>query len=237
MNAQHVAAGIVSVIVVVAIGGCGRDGEKQDVEAAATTTKRQTIADATLQGYPPRKDAWNLAVAIDDPRLRAAAEFAAETESLIDRSWLDLEDADALRSRYAPGMLSELYPHDVPQPLQTGGATFRAVAVVPTNEGRIAVTICEYATPGVFVRGPGDRLVLRSFATDRARFTFTTSTVEWTTDGDGRGRSTTEPRWLVVHEDATTWGDAAKAVCEPHLPTPFEFVPPLPTSTTTSGTR
>jgi hypothetical protein len=231
MKARSSVAVILTATVVVAIGGCGRDGENEDVKAAAsTTTKRQTIADATLQGYPPRQDVWNLAMAIDDIRLKGAAEFVAETRSVVNRAGIDLDDAEALRARYAEGVLDPVLMNPN-EPPQTGGETHRAVAVKPADADRVEVTVCDYATPGVFVRGPGDRLVLRSFATDRARFAYTTSTVEWTTDRDGRGRTSAEPRWLVVQKESYTEGNAAKAVCEPHLPTPFEFAPPRPTST------
>ena len=96
------------------------------------------------------------------------------------------------------------------------------------------VTFCNYLTPGVYV---GDKF---GQPRPQRRGPVKADTagggidiVEWTTGPDDSGRTSAEPRWLVVDwtslaPDATTTA-AGDAICGPYVPEPFVRVPPQPT--------
>jgi len=227
--------GLVAVVLIIGFtGACGRQ-EPNDPSPVTPTTERYTTRtdnDSVLPGYPPRHDTWEVAVQIDDPRIRAAAEFAAETETLMSNAVLNQQDADEYQRRTTRRVSRHVYPDELRGPPSTGGYTYRVVDAVALTDSRVEVNLCLYFTPGEYVLNGDGQLVNKDPYLEGVRFMSTFTFIDWTTEADATGRTTEQPRWLATGGRAGTAGRSAAATCEPHMPQPFVFGPPPRTDPT-----
>lgn len=204
--------------------GCAA-GEGSESSAAAPTTALPPW------NYPPAEYRSEIAIPLDEATADAAR-FAMQYRIDRPRALDDRDGATSILSRVSPeeALPDWYHPTGTPNPA-TGGELYKTVgAKVIDDQGTIEFTLCEYFTPGLYYR---DRDTGGLFAgSNHLLYTLWSPRVRFTTENAADGRTTTEPRWLVVGHGkqllTPSERDLKDQACRPYMPEPFVQITPTP---------
>ncbi|SFL88320.1 hypothetical protein FEK33_06300 [Nocardia asteroides NBRC 15531] len=173
--------------------------------------------------FPPVKTGWDAAVPLTTQQQQAAE--TAVRKNILVSDWNPLAD-----SKIPPEILAIVGPENKPAyvPIErlaeTGGDTYRVVAVREISSSRWDFDVCRYDTPGVYRMGTNGQLQL---STPHIPYAADTHTVALTTDPNGAGEKSDTPRFLVVDSQPII-NDMARQTCEQFRPDPYLQQPPQP---------
>ncbi|TDP42808.1 hypothetical protein DFR75_1011926 [Nocardia ignorata] len=200
--------------------------------SCVTTPARELSDDTTTSSvtsspfpFPPVKTEWNAAVPLTSQQ-QAAADAALRMTILVG-DWRPISDPtiplEILRL-VSPDQKPVFMP--IGTVAETGGETYRVVAVREISPSRWDFDVCRYDTPGVYSMSTTGQLQL---STPHIVYAADSLTVSLTTEPNGAGETSDSPRFLVVDSQPII-NDMARQTCEPYRPEPYIQQPPEPVS-------
>ncbi len=207
-------------IAVVTTPSCATEPATDSTQAAPTSSMTSSPFP-----FPPLETIWDSAVPLS-PQQQAAVEVVFQEMDLV-HEWRPKFDPTI-----PPEILAIVGPENKPVYLpvktlaETGGEMVRVVDVRALSSSQWEFDMCRYDSPGAYSMGPNGQLQL---STPHIVYPAATHTVSWTTEPNGAGERSDNPRFLVVDVEPII-NDMARQTCEPFRPDPYIQQPPQPLS-------